>query len=93
MQSINFKYYLKYFFAIVNIKVHHLAQRVENLDAKFFLFILQQSFGVFNQPADESANVALFTCPVGKGIPVDKGHRHSTMTEDSGLNKRMKLSL
>jgi len=39
MQFIKFKYYLKYLFAIVNIKVHHLAQRVEDLDAKFFLFI------------------------------------------------------
>jgi hypothetical protein len=53
---------LKYLYAIVNIKVHHLAQRVEDLDAKFFLFILQQSFGVFNQPANESAIVTLFTC-------------------------------
>ncbi len=41
MQFIHFKYYLKYLFSIVDIKVHHLAQSVEDLDAKFFLFILQ----------------------------------------------------
>ena len=80
MQFIKFKYYLKYLFAIVNIKVHHL-ERVEDLDVKFFLFIiLQQSFGVFNQSAKECRLENVF-----RSIKdIDNDGR-------LGLNNRMKL--
>ena len=93
MQFIHFKYYLKYLFAIVNIKVHHLAQRVEDLDAKLFLFILQQSFGVFNQTANESAIVALFTCFRARLEKVFRSIKDIDNDGRLGLNKRMKLSL
>ncbi len=79
MQFIKFKYYLKYLFAIVNIKVHHL-ERVEDLDVKFFLFILQQSFGVFNQPAKECRLENVFRSIKN----IDNDGR-------LGLNNRMKL--
>ena len=49
MQFIHFKYYLKYLFSIVDIKVHHLAQIVKNLDTKCVLFMFKQLFSVFNQ--------------------------------------------
>jgi hypothetical protein len=92
MQFIKFKYYLKYLFAIVNIKVHHLAQRVEDLDAKFFALSSSNRL-VCKQPADESAIVALFTCFRDRLEKVFRSIKDIDNDGRLGLNKRMKLSL
>jgi hypothetical protein len=76
----------------VNIKVHHLAQRVEDLDAKFFS-LSSSNRSVSKQPADESAIVALFTCFRARLEKVFRSIKDIDNDGRLGLNKRMKLSL
>jgi hypothetical protein len=92
MQFINFKYYLKYLFAIANIKVHHLAQHIEDLDAKFFS-LSSSNRSVCKQPADESDIVALFTCFRARLEKVFRSIKDTDNDGRLGLSKRMKLSL
>ena len=77
----------------MNIKIYHVAQSNEDLDANFFLFILQQSFDVFCQPANESAIVALLTCFRARLEKVFQSIKDIDNEGRLGLNNRMKLSL
>jgi hypothetical protein len=70
-----------------------MAQSYEDLDANFFLFILQQSFDVFYQPANESAIVALLTCFRARKEKVFQSIKDIDNQGRLGLNNRMKLSL
>ena len=77
----------------MNIKIYHVAQSNDDLDANFFLFILQQSFDVFYQPANESAIVALLTYFRARLEKVFQSIKDIDNEGRLGLNNRMKLSL
>ena len=41
------------FFSVVHVKLHHLTQSAEQLNAQLLFFVLEETFGMFNEASDE----------------------------------------
>ena len=78
--------------SVVHVKLHHLSQSAEQLDAQLLLFVLEEALGVFNEATYELAVFA----PASRFRRRKKALRFQQDVDNHrrlGLNEWMQLSL